>query len=215
MRLGFRSPDDLAAVLVDREHDGAVSRSAAERARRATGHPAKTVRQPHVAADDEQVSFDVRRIARALDDETRRREIVHVVLFPDQLAGEAIQLGQEAGHVIEVEKAAVDRRSGRDAALGSICRSGVGYCLVNPLDREPTNGVVVDRSAVETPRVEINSLRESRSLYRQQQQCEAVPTPETEHECLPRVMSKNAPVQRGGMLAPRSDGPQAKASERI
>src|SRR5436190_2464623 len=147
MRLGFRSPDDLTGVLVDREHDGAVSRSAAERARRATGHPAKAVRQSHVAADDDQVSFDVRRVARALDDKARRREVVHIVLSPDELTGEAVQLRQEAGHVVEVEIPTVERRGGRDAALGSRYGSGVGYCLVDPLDRELTNGPFVDRPA--------------------------------------------------------------------
>src|SRR6185295_11639656 len=99
----------------------------------AAGQPAKAVRQPHVAADDDQVAFDIRRVARALDDETRRREIAHIVLSPDELPGEAVQFGEEPGHVVEVEKAAVDGRSRRDAALSSICRSGVGYCLVDPL----------------------------------------------------------------------------------
>src|SRR5678815_5371422 len=165
MRLGFRSPDDLTGVLVDREHDGAIARSAAERARRAAGQPAKAVGQAHVAADDDQGSFDVRRIARALDDKARRREVVHVVLSPDGLPGEAVELRQEAGHVVEVEMPAVDRRSGRDAALSSIHVSGVGYCLVDPLDLELTHGPFVDRPALETPRVEINSLRERRSLY--------------------------------------------------
>src|SRR5262249_29866482 len=154
MRLGFASPDDLAAVLVDREHDGAVSRSAAKRARRGPrGQPAKAIGQAHVAADDDQVAFDIRRVARALDDETRRREIVDVVLFPDQLPGEAVELSQETGHVIEVEKPAVDRGSGRDAALGGIHRSRVGYRLVDPLDREPADGGFLDRPALETPRV--------------------------------------------------------------
>src|SRR6478609_3937739 len=77
---------------------------------------------------------------------------------------------------------AVDRRSGRDAALGSICGSAVGGCLVDPLDLELTNGPFVDRPALETARVEIDSLRERRSLYRPQQQHETLP--ETEHECL-------------------------------
>src|SRR5437762_14369570 len=92
MRLSFGSPDDLTAVLVDRENDGAISRSATQRTRRgAWGHPAKAVGQPHIAADDEQVSIDIRRVAGALDDKTRHREIVHIVLSPDQLAGEAIR----------------------------------------------------------------------------------------------------------------------------
>ena len=135
MRLGLRSPDDMAAVLVDREHDGAVARSATQRARRAPwDHPAKAVDQPHIAADDKQVSTDIRRVAGPLDDETRHREIVYIVLFPDRLPGEAVQFGQVAGHVIEVEIPVVDGRSGRDAALGSTCRSRVGYRLVDPLD---------------------------------------------------------------------------------
>src|SRR5882724_4518838 len=120
MRLGFASPDDLTGVLVDREHDGAISRSAAERARRATRHPAKPVRQPHVAADNQQVSLDMRRVAGGLDDKARHREIVHIVLPPDRLPGEAVQFGQEAGHVIEVEIPALDGWGGRDAALSSI-----------------------------------------------------------------------------------------------
>src|SRR5882762_6588077 len=188
MRVSLRSPDDLTAVLVDRENDGAISRSATQGAGRGPwGEPAKAVDQPHIAADDEQVSFDIRRVARALDDKPRRREIVHIVLFPDQLPGEAIQFGQEAGHVIEVEKPTVDRRSGRDAALGTACRSRVRYCLVDPLDRELTHGLIVDRPALETPSVEINPLRECRNLYRQQQQGETLPAlhgGETEHECL-------------------------------
>src|SRR5712671_2013052 len=109
MRLGFRSPDDLTAALVDRENDGAISRSAAQRARRGPwGHPAKAVDQPHIAADNQQVSFDMRRVAGALDDKTRHREIAHIVLSPDQVPGEAVQLGQVAGHVIEVEIPTVD-----------------------------------------------------------------------------------------------------------
>src|SRR5580765_6864913 len=175
MRLRFRSPDDLAAVLVDREHDGAVSRGAAERARRSTGHPAKAVDQPHVAADDHELALDIRRVARALDDETRRREVVHVVLLPDRLAGKAIQLGQEAGPVVEVEIPAVDGRRGRDAALGSTRRPGVGHRLVDPSDRELANALFVDRSALETAGIEIDALRERRYLYRQQQQGETLP----------------------------------------
>src|SRR4029077_13274400 len=148
--------------------DSAISRSATQGARRGPGgEPAKAVSQPHIAADNEQVSFDERRVAGALDDKTRHRKIAHIVLFPDRLSGEAVQFGQEAGHVIEVEIATVDRRSGRNAALGTACRSGVGYCLVDPLDRKLTHGPVVDRPALETPRVEVNSLRERRNLYRQ------------------------------------------------
>src|SRR5882672_893343 len=188
MCLGFRSPDDLTGLLIDRENDGTISRSATQSTRRGPwGEPAKAVCQSHIASNNEQVSFDERRVAGALDDKTRHREIVHIVLFPDRLPGEAVQFGQEAGHVIEVEIPAVDRRSGRDAALGTACRSGVGYCLVDPLDRELTHGLVVDRPALETPGVEINPLRERRSLYRQQQQGKTVPAlhgGETEHECL-------------------------------
>src|SRR5882762_4860768 len=104
MRLGLRSPDDLTAVLVDRENDGAISRSAAQRARRGPwDHPAKAVNQPHVAADNDQVSLYMRCVAGALRDKTRDREIVHIILSPDQLPGEAVQFGQVAGHVIEVE----------------------------------------------------------------------------------------------------------------
>src|SRR6267378_2354468 len=195
MRVSLRSPDDLTAVLVDRENDGAISRSATQGAGRGPwGEPAKAVDQPHIAADDEQVSFDIRRVARALDDKPRRREIVHIVLFPDQLPGEAIQFGQEAGHVIEVEKPTVDRRSGRDAALGITCRSRVGYCLVDPLDRELTHGLVVDRPPLETPGIlQINSFRECRNLYRPQQQGETLPAlhgGETEHECRRGHMEK-------------------------
>src|SRR5207247_4008550 len=152
MRIGFRSPDDLTGSHVDRETDAAISRSATQSARRGPwGEPAKAVNQPHIASDDDQVSLDVRRVARALRDKTRDREIVHIVLSPDQLPGEAIQLGQVAGHVIEVEIRTVDGRSGRDAALGTTCRSRVGYCLVDPLDRELTHGLFVDRPALETP----------------------------------------------------------------
>src|SRR5882762_3657030 len=188
MRLGLASPDDLTSVLVDRENDGAISRSATQRTRSGSwDHPAKAVRQPHVAADNQQVSFDMRRVAGALDDKARHREIVHIVLSPDGLPGEAVQFGEEAGHVVEVEKPTVDRRSGRDAALGSICRSGVGYGLVDPPDRELIHGLVVDRPALETPGIEVNSFRERRNLYRRQQQGENLPAlhgGETKHECL-------------------------------
>src|SRR5882724_790635 len=188
MRLGFASPDDMARILVDREDDGAVSRGATQRARRGPwDHPAKAVDQPHIAADNQQVSFDKRRVARALDDRARHREIAHIVLSPDQLPGEAIQFRQEAGHVIEVEKPTVDGRSGRDAALGTTCRSGIGYRLVDPLDRELTHGRFVDRPALETPGIEVNSLRECRNLHRQQQQGETLPAlhgGKAEHECL-------------------------------
>src|ERR1041385_2342751 len=208
MRLGFRSPDDLTAAFVDRENDGAISRGATQRARRgARGHPAKAVDQPHIAADNQQVSFDIRRVARALDDKARRREIVHIALFPDQLPGEAVQFGQEAGHVIEVEKPAVDGRSGRDAALGTTCRSGVGYCLVDPPDPELTYGLVIDRPTVETPGIlQIDSFRERRNLYRQQQQGETLPAlhgRETKHECLRGYMGK---VLQGVLSAPCSAG---------
>jgi len=176
MRIGFRSPDDLTGVLVDREHDGAVSRSATQSTRRGPrGEPAKAVDQPHVAADNQQVAFDIRCVAGALDDKARRREIVHVVLSPDELPGEAVQLGQEARHIIEVEIPAVDGRRRRDAALGTTCRSRVGYCLVDPLDRELIHGLVIDRPALETPGIEVNSIRERRSLHRQQQQGETLP----------------------------------------
>src|SRR5438309_7159643 len=90
MRIGFRSPDDLTGLLVDRENDGAISRSATQRTRRGSwGEPAKAVDQPHVASDNDQVSFDIRRVAGALRDKTRDREIVHIILPPDQLPGEA------------------------------------------------------------------------------------------------------------------------------
>src|SRR5436190_9484998 len=113
MRLGFAAPDDLTAVLVDRENDGTVSRSATQSTWRGSrDRPAKAVGQSHVAADDEQVSFDVRRVARSLDDKAWRRQIAHIALFPDGLAGEAVELGQVAGHVIEVEITTVDRGSG-------------------------------------------------------------------------------------------------------
>src|SRR5882672_9206309 len=209
MRLGLASPDDLTGVLVDRENDGAVSRSATQRTRRGSwGQPAKAVRQPHVAADNQQVSFDIRRVAGALDDKARHREIVHIVLSPDGLPGEAVQFGQEAGHVIEVEKPTVDCRSGRDAALGTACRSRVGYCLVDPLDRELTHGLIVDRPALETPSVEINPLRERRNLYRQQQQGETLPAlhgGKTKHECLRRNVFGWRTKASMQMLPPRSD----------
>src|SRR6266849_2835117 len=189
MRIGFRSPDDLTGLLIDRENDGAVSRSATQSTRRGPrGEPAKAVNQPHVASDDDQVSFDIRCVAGALRDKTRDREIVHIILSPDQLPGEAVQFGQVAGHVIEVEIRTVDGRSGRDAALGTTCRSRVGCCLVDPLDPELTHGLVVDRPPLETPGIlQINSFRERRNLYRQQQQGETVPAlhgGETEHKCL-------------------------------
>src|SRR6266704_2974523 len=149
MRIGFRSPDDLTGLLIDRENDGAVSRSATQSARPGPrGEPAKAVDQPHIAADNDQVS----------------------------------------GHVIEVDISTVDGRSGRDAALGIACRSRVGCCLVDPLDPELTHGLVVDRPPVETPGIlQINSFRERRNLYRQQQQGETLPAlhgRETEHKCL-------------------------------
>src|SRR5947209_20003050 len=104
MRLRLRSPDDLTAVLVDRENDGAISRSATQSTRRGPwGEPAKAVNQPHIASDNDQVSFDIRCVAGALLDKTRDREIAHIILSPDQLPGEAIQSGHVAGHVLEVE----------------------------------------------------------------------------------------------------------------
>src|SRR2546430_16599743 len=104
MRIGFRSPDDLTGLLVDRENDGAISRSATQRTRRGSrGEPAKTVDQPHVASDNDQVSFDIRRVAGTLRDKTRDREIVHIILSPDQLSGEAVQFGPVAGHAIALE----------------------------------------------------------------------------------------------------------------
>src|SRR5205823_1001311 len=159
--------DDLTGLLVDREHDGAISRSATQGARGGSwGEPAKAVNQPHIASDDDQVSFDIWCVARALRDKTRDREIVHIILSPDQLPGEAVQFGQVAGHVIEVEIRTVDGRSGRDAALGIACRSSVGCCLVDPLGPESTHGLVVDRPPVETPGIlQINSFRERRNLY--------------------------------------------------
>src|SRR5258708_12813331 len=82
----------------------------------------------------------------------------------------------------------VDGRSGRDAALGTACRSRVGCCLVDPLDPELTHGLAVDRPSPETPGIQqINSFRERRNPYRQQQQGETLPElhgGETEHECL-------------------------------
>src|SRR5712664_1301084 len=188
MRLGFRSPDDLTGLLIDRENDGAISRSATQSTRRApSGEPAKAVNQPHIASDNDQVSFDIRCVAGALRDKTRDREIVHIILSPDQLPGEAVQFGQVAGHVIEVEIRTIDGRSRRDAALGITGRSRVGYCLVDPLDLELTHGLVVDRPAVETPGILQINLRERRNRYRQQQQGETLPAlhgGETEHECL-------------------------------
>src|SRR6266702_2583508 len=189
MRIGFRSPDDLTGLLVDRENDRAISRSATQSTRRGPwGEPAKAVDQPHIAADNDQVSFDIRCVAGALRDKTRDREIVHIILSPDQLPGEAVQFGQVAGHVIEVDISTVDGRSGRDAALGIACRSRVGCCLVDPLDPESTHALVVDRPPLETPGIlQINSFRERRNLYRQQQQGETLPAlrgRETEHECL-------------------------------
>src|SRR5712664_725932 len=189
MRLGFRSPDDLTGLLIDRENDGAISRSATQSTRPGPrGEPAKAVNQPHIASDNDQVSLDIRCVAGALHDKTRNREIVHIILSPDQLAGEAVQFGQVAGHVIEVEIRTIDGRSGRDAALGTTCRSRVGCCLVDPPDPELAHGLVVDRPPLETPGVlQINSFRERRSLYRQQQQGETLPAlheGETEHECL-------------------------------
>src|SRR3974390_480533 len=113
MRVGFRSPDDFTGVLIDCENDGAISRSATQSTRRgAWGEPAKAVRQPHIASDDEQVFVDIRRVAGALCDKTRDREIVHIILSPDQLPGEPVQLGQVAGDVIEVEIRTLESRSG-------------------------------------------------------------------------------------------------------
>src|SRR5467141_588841 len=206
MRVGFRSPDDLTGSLVDRENDGAISRSATQSARLGPrGEPAKAVNQPHIASDNDQVSLDIRRVAGALRDKTRDREIVHIILSPDQLPGEAVQFGQMAGHVIEVEIRTVDGRSGRDAALGIACRSRVGSCLVDPLDPELADGLVVDRPPLETPGVlQINSFRERRNLYRQQQQGETLPAlygGKTEHECL----RGDADQSKREMLPPRSD----------
>src|SRR2546430_4755314 len=111
-----------------------------------------------------------------------------MVPSPYQLPGEALHFGQEPGHVIEVEIAAVDGRSGRDAALGTACRARVGCRLVDPPDPESTHGLVVDRPPLETPGIlQINSFRERRNLYRQQQQGKTLPAlhgRETEHECL-------------------------------
>src|SRR6266487_6446545 len=146
MRIGFRSPDDLTGLLIDRENDGAISRSATQSTRRRPwGEPAKAVNQPHIASDNDQGSFDIRCVAGALRYKTRDREIVHIIPSPDQLPGEAVQFGQVAGHVIEVEIGTIDGRSGRDAALGITCCSRVGYCLVDPLDPELTHSLVVDR----------------------------------------------------------------------
>src|SRR6267378_2336287 len=206
MRIGFRSPDDLTGLFIDRENDRAISRSATQSARRGPWRePAKAINQPHIASDNDQVSFDIRCVAGALRDKTRDREIVHIILSPDQLPGEAVQFGQVAGHVIEVEIRTVDGRSGRDAALGIACRSRVGYRLVDPLDPELTHGLVVDRPPQETPGVlQINSFRERRDLYRQQQQGETLPAlhgGKTEHECL----RGQADQSKREMLPPRSE----------
>src|SRR5260370_27702210 len=97
MRIGFRSPDDLTGLLMDRENDGAVSRSATQSTRRGPwGEPAKAVDQPHIASDNDQVPCDIRCVAGALRDKARDREIVHIILSPDQLPGEAVQFGQVA-----------------------------------------------------------------------------------------------------------------------
>src|SRR5215468_552430 len=113
MLVGFRSPDDLTGLLIDRENDGAISRSATQSTRCGPrGEPAKAVRQPHIATDNEQASVDIWGVAGALGDKTRDREIVHIILSPDQLPREAVQLGQVAGDVIEVEMRTVDGRSG-------------------------------------------------------------------------------------------------------
>src|SRR5207247_2703483 len=98
MRLGFRSPDDLTAALVDRENDGAISRSATQSTRRGPwDHPAKAVDQPHIAADNQQLSFDIRCVAGALDDNTGQREVVHIVPSLDHMHGEALEYGQLDG----------------------------------------------------------------------------------------------------------------------
>src|SRR6266581_3539832 len=217
MRIGSRSPDDSTGLLVDRENDRAISRSATQGTRRGPrGEPAKAVDQPHIAADNDQVSFDIRCVAGALRDKTRDREIVHIILSPDQLPGEAVQFGQVAGHVIEVDISTVDGRSGRDAALGIACRSRVGCCLVDPLDPELTHGLVVDRPLLETPGIlQINSFRERRNLYRQQQQGETLPAlhgGNTEHESLRGHVEKCGERAFGGrtagvqMIPPSSDG---------
>src|SRR5437660_11110541 len=113
MRIGFRSPDDVTGLLVDRENVGAISRSATQRAGRGPwDRPAKAVGQPHIAADNQQVSFDIRCVAGALHDKTRDREIVYLVLSPDQLSGEAFQFGEKSGHVIKVMIPTFDRRGG-------------------------------------------------------------------------------------------------------
>src|SRR6266704_6000404 len=112
MRIGFRSPDDSTGLLVDRENDGAISRSATQSTRGGPwAEPAKAVDQPHIASDNDQVSLDIRCVAGALHDKTRDREIAHIILSPDQLPGEAVQFGQVAGHVIEVEIRTIDGRS--------------------------------------------------------------------------------------------------------
>src|SRR6266571_1275171 len=112
MRIGFGSPGDLTGLLIDPENDGAISGSATQRTRRGPwGHPAKAVNQPHIASDNDQVSFDIRRVAVSLRGYARHREIAHIILSPYQLSGEAVQFGQVAGHVIEVEIRTVDGRS--------------------------------------------------------------------------------------------------------
>jgi hypothetical protein len=154
-----------------------------------------------------------------LTTKARRREVVHVVLSPDELPGEAVELRQEAGHVVEVEMPAVDGRSGRDAALSSIARSGVGDGLVDPLDLELTHGRFVDRPALETARVEINSLRERRNLHRREQHGETLPALDGRklnmsaspgHFDEAAADLRRLAVQRGEMLPPRSSGRKQK-----
>src|SRR5260221_13654973 len=109
MRLGFRSPGDLTAALVDRENDGAISRSATQRARRGPwDHPAEAVDQPHIAADNQQGSFDIRRVSGGLHDKARHPEVVHVVFFPDHPPREGIPFRYVAGQVIEVVMPTLD-----------------------------------------------------------------------------------------------------------
>src|SRR5437870_13526023 len=111
MRIGFRSPDDLTGLLIDRENDGAISRSATQSTRRGPwGEPAKAVNQPHIASDNDQVSFDIRCVAGALCDKTWDREIVNIILSPDELPGEAAKCGQVAGPVMEAAIRTVDGR---------------------------------------------------------------------------------------------------------
>src|SRR5207245_10766588 len=105
---------------------------------------------------DEKIAFDVRRVARALDDETRRREIVDVVLSPDRLAGEAVEFGQETRHVIEVEIPALNGRRARGAGHRSHLRPVVGRGLLDALDPELTDVPFIDRPALETSGVEID-----------------------------------------------------------